>query len=111
MKGDKLFCVACEKYSIDTWELYESRNGGKPRFKGKGTRKSHYVWNCPHCNCNILVNVNQIMIDNILMITKKDNNYKGSKLYQRFIKDWPLLQQKTLNMLKRSILLEESDDD
>jgi len=67
--------------------------------------------NCPHCGCNILVNVNQIMIDNIIMIAMKENNYKGSKMYQRFIKDWPKLQQKTLNSLARSILIEESDDE
>lgn len=111
MKGDKLFCIRCEKYSTDIQDLYDSRNGGRLRFSGKGTRKSHYVWNCPYCGCNIIVNVNQMMIDNILMIAQKKNNYKGSKLYQRFIKDWPLLQQKALNTLKRSILLEESDDE
>ena len=101
MKGDKLFCVVCEQYSVDIQTMYESRNGGKPKFKGKGASKERYIWNCPHCGCNIMANVNQIIIDNIIMINLKENNYKGSKMYQRFIKDWPLLQQKTLNSLKR----------
>jgi len=108
MKGDKLYCIQCEKYSVDTWKLYESRNGGKPKYTGKGVKKLRCIRNCPHCGCNIIVNVNQIMIDNILMIAKKENNYKGSKLYQKFKKDWPLLQQKALNSLRHSLLLEEN---
>ena len=111
MKGDRLFCVVCEKYSVDIQDLYDSRNGGRPRYGGKSARKIHYVWNCPYCKCNILANVNQIIIDNILMIAKKDNNYKGSKLYQRFIKDWPSLQKEALYTLSHSILLEESNDE
>lgn len=95
MKGDKLFCVVCEKYSVDIQDLYDSRNGGKPRYGGKGTRKSRYVWNCPHCGCCIVVNVNQLLIDELFRIknNKVRNNYKGSKLYKRFIKDWPSLKE------------------
>jgi len=106
MKGDKLFCITCEKYSVDTQDLYDSRNDGKPRYSGKGTKKERYVWNCPHCSCNIMVNVNQLIIDELFRIknNKVRNNYKGSKLYHRFIKDWPelLQEQKALYSLTRS---------
>jgi len=104
MKGDKLYCIRCEKYSVDTWKLYESRNGGKPKYTGKGVKKLRCIGNCPYCSCNIMVNVNQLIIDELFRIknNKVRNNYKGSKLYHRFIKDWPelLQEQKALNSQK-----------
>ena len=109
MKGDKLYCIECGNYSIDVQNFYDSRNNGKPKYDAP--KKVHFVWNCPYCGSNKIMNVNQTMIDNIIIINKKKNNYKGSTLYKKFKKDWPLLQQKTLNSLSASILLEETDND
>lgn len=92
MRGDKLYCVKCGKYFADTEELYDSRNGGIPLYIGKGLKKVHYVWNCPHCFSNSIVNVNQTIIEGQEIIDRNENNYKGSILYRRFVKDWPLLQ-------------------
>ena len=102
MKGDRLYCPHCGKYSIDTQELYESRQDGKPNYIAP--KKIHYVWRCPHCFYSILINVNQVIITGILLIAKMENNYKGSTLYKQFAKDWPRLQQKALNSLSASIL-------
>jgi len=108
MKGDRLYCPHCGKYSIDTQELYESRQNGRPTYTAP--KKTHYVWRCPYCYYSGLVNVNQVIITNILQIAnnKIRNNYKGSILYKIFIKDWPLLYQKSLNTLSNSILFEEN---
>ena len=98
MKGDKLYCPACGKYSIDIQELYDSRKAGKPSYIAP--KKEHFVWNCPHCGRTGLVNVNQTMIDELIKIMRNDNNYKGSQLFKKFAKDWP--QQKALYSQKGS---------
>lgn len=103
MKGDKLWCPHCRKYFVDTEEMYDSRDGGRPTFAAP--KKVHRVWECPYClhSCGI-TNVNQTIIDEQEIIDRNKNNYKGSTIYKKFIKDWPkLLQQKDLNSRGLSI--------
>ena len=109
MKGDRLYCPHCGKYSIDTQELYESRQDGRPTYIAP--KKTHYVWRCPYCFYGGLINVNQVIVDNVLKIAKMKNNYKGTCLYKKFIYDFPLLQQKALYTLSTSILIEENKHD
>lgn len=95
MKGDKLYCTNCRKYFADTQELYDSRDGGKPLYTGKGMKKVHYEWSCPYCFYNTIINVNQTMIkeQDAIRNNKVRNKYRGSKLYLQFIKDWPELNR------------------
>ena len=104
MQGDTLYCIGCGKYFTDTEELYDSRNGGKPLYVAP--KKVHFVWNCPHCFSNSIVNVNQTIIEELEVIDHKENNYKGTPLYKRFIKDWPKLYSfyyETLQKAKESL--------
>lgn len=91
MKGDKLYCVNCGKYFADVDELYDSRKYGKPLFTAP--KRVHLEYNCPYCLHNHVINVNQTIINEQIVINQRENNYKGSALYKKFIKDWPKLLQ------------------
>lgn len=100
MRGDKLYCVGCGKYFVDINELYDSRNEGKPLFTAP--KKVHLTYSCPHCFSNNIINVNQTMIDEIITIDQRENNYKGSGIYKKFIKDWPKLYEFYYETFKRA---------
>ena len=108
MKGDRLFCVACGKYSVDTNNMYDSRKSGKPNYIAP--KKWRYIWNCPHCLMNDIVNVNQT-IKNSIKLIDDSKGYLVPSIYYKFINDWPKLREKALNSQDRSIKTEENDND
>lgn len=100
MKGDRLYCMACERYSIDTNNMYDSRKNGKPNYIAP--KKWHYRWNCPHCKSNQVINVNKVIKDSIKFIDDS-KGYLIPRLYYKFINDWPKLREKALNSSERYI--------
>lgn len=102
MKGDRLYCFNCKRYSVDTNELYDSRNGGRPSYRAP--KKCRYIWRCPHCFYSSMINVNKVIADGILFIAE-NKEHLLAPLYFKFIEDWPELQQKALSSLARSILV------